>query len=318
MADDPLASAWRWILLDGNRDYFALLLTVLVFLACVGLVWGGLLAVERDAPVRSLVMTIVGGLVSFVTIVLAINQLILTQQFGTTGDYRDRLDEMRSFRKDVEEDADIPVSPAAPGAFLQEQLSAIVAAAERLHEVADGTDRTEAFATDVITSSARAHERLESADDGDAFELVSVSLDYDGSTLLHRLRTLRAAGETPGATTGPSDDLEALLEDIHVTSLYFKTVHVQQELADLSKMLLFTGTAALLWGGFVVISYENILGAGLGRAVPVLVVCSALAAAFAPFGVLLSHVLRIATVARRTTADFGPFLLQRDIPDEET
>jgi hypothetical protein len=316
MVDDPLDAAWRWILLDGNRDFLALVLTVGVFFACIGLEAVGMLAIEIDAPVRSLLTTTLGGLVSFVTIVLAINQLILTQQFGTTADYQNRFEEMRSFRSEVEADADLPVSPADPGAFLQVQLSAIVETAEGLHE-AGVCDRVESFATDVITASARAHDRLDAADGG-SFELVSVSLDYDGSTLLHRLRTLRATEDLSDAAVEPFDDLESLLEDVHVTSLYFKTVHVQQELADLSKMLLFAGTVALVWGGFVVVSYENILGAGPGRAVPILAICAALAAAFAPFAVLLSHVLRIATVARRTTADFGPFLLQRNIPDEGT
>ena len=38
--------------------------------------------------------------------------------------------------------------------------------------------------------------------------------------------------------------------------------------------------------------------------------------AVAPFAVLLAYVLRIATVARRTAADFGPLMLQREIPED--
>ncbi|MHC3439619.1 hypothetical protein ACYJ1Y_16385 [Natrialbaceae archaeon A-gly3] len=75
----------RWVLLDGNRYVLATILSA-----------------------------IVGGTLPFITIVLAINQLVLSQELGWTGDLQQRFDAMRAFRREVEETTATPVSPAAP------------------------------------------------------------------------------------------------------------------------------------------------------------------------------------------------------------
>lgn len=317
MVGGYLDAVWRWVLLDGNRNLLAGLITTIVFLGCLVAVATGLLTVEDTGPVRALLSAIIGGMVSFITIVVAIDQLILTQTFGTPGAFKGRLTEMEEFRRKVEYDADLPISPAEPSAFLREQLEATLDCTERLRENTGGDTQLTRFIANLARGSAKARRRLQEIADTNSFELLSVSIDFDASYLLHRLRSLRATGDVPSDATEGLDNLEALLEDVHITGLYFKSVNVQQELADLSKLLLYVGTGALLYGGFIVTSYENVLAATPGRVVLILVICAALTAAFAPFAVLLSHVMRIATVARRTSADFGPFLLQRQIPDEE-
>jgi hypothetical protein len=81
--------------------------------------------------------------------------------------------------------------------------------------------------------------------------------------------------------------------------------------------LLYVGFPTLLGGGFVVLAYGNLLALELHPYVYVLVVGATVTALFSPFAVLIVYVLRIATVARRTAADFGPFVLQRGLPDDE-
>lgn len=315
MVGKHVENFWRWVLLDGNRTLIAGLLSAVVFLGCLGAVVTGLLTVEDAGPVRTLLSGVIGGMVSFVTIVVAIDQLILTQTFGTPGAFRDRLDAMEEFRRKVERDADIPISPAEPSVFLRKQLEAILDCTEQLPE--STSDELAGFVADLTRGGDKARRRLRAIEDNNEFELLSVSIDFDASYLLHQLRSIRATNDVPDAATDSLDNLDALLEDIHITGLYFKSVNVQQELADLSKLLIYVGTAALIYGGFIVTSYENVLAVSPGRTALTVVVCAALTAAFAPFGVLLSHVMRIATVARRTSADFGPFLLQRQIPDED-
>nr|WP_243645233.1 hypothetical protein [Natrarchaeobius chitinivorans] len=93
---------------------------------------------------------------------------------------------------------------------------------------------------------------------------------------------------------------------------------MQQELADLSKILLYVGFPTLLGGAFVIVAYGNLLVLEFHPYVYVVVVCVTITALFSPFAVLLAYVLRIATIARRTAADFGPFVLQQQVPTEET
>ena len=92
---------------------------------------------------------------------------------------------------------------------------------------------------------------------------------------------------------------------------------MQQELADLSKVLLYVGFPALVGGAFIVLAYGNLLEMGLHPYVYVVVVSTTVTALFSPFAVLFVYVLRIATVGRRTAADFGPFVLQQRIPGDE-
>lgn len=83
MAHDVLDDLWRWVLLDGDRNLFGVHLSAGVFLACLVAVALDLLTVVNAAPVRSLLSSGIGGMVSFITIVLTINQLILAEEFGT-------------------------------------------------------------------------------------------------------------------------------------------------------------------------------------------------------------------------------------------
>ena len=87
----------------------------------------------------------------------------------------------------------------------------------------------------------------------------------------------------------------------------FKTMYVQHELATLSRRLLYVGLPTLVGGGVLVLVYPTLVETVAGRG-PLLVVAAAgITLVFLPFIVLLSHTLRIATIAART-GDFGPFV----------
>ena len=320
-----LAQAKRWLALDGDRVLIAAALLGAVFAAVVALARVGLVVATDPGPVTTLVGSMLGGMLPFITVVLAINQLILTQEFGTTGTFRERLDETDEFRRTVEDDAGVESSPATPTAFLRTLVEAVRDRATALREAcaevddAERREQVRGFADRVADEADSADETLEGATFG-TFEVVSVILDYDDSAQLDEARTLRNTRDRealPEAVADAVDDIEALLEDVHVTRLYFKTVYIQQELASLSIVLLYVGFAALLGGGFVILSYDRLVDLAANPALLTAVVAGAVTLAVAPFAVLLSYVLRIATVARRTAADFGPFMLQRDIPADK-
>ena len=64
---------------------------------------------------------------------------------------------------------------------------------------------------------------------------------------------------------------------------------MQQELADLSKILLYVGFPTLLAGAFVVLPYGNLLALELHPYVYVVVVAATITALFSPFAVLLAY-----------------------------
>ena len=89
---DPLSESpvKRWLLLDGHRLHIAGLLAGAVFGAVVALQATGVLRPRDPTAVVRLPAALVGGTLPFITIVLAINQLVLSQELGWTAGLRER------------------------------------------------------------------------------------------------------------------------------------------------------------------------------------------------------------------------------------
>ncbi|PSP54716.1 hypothetical protein BRC82_09280 [Halobacteriales archaeon QS_1_67_19] len=301
----------RWVLLDGNRHLLAAGLSLAIFAACATLGSAGLIPVTDPDTATGFVGAVVGGTLPFITIVLAINQLVLSQELGWTGELSDRFEAMASFRRRVEEWTDAAVSPAAPADFLRLIVEAVVDRAERLGRAAAGVEnpdraaRVEDFVEAVRSEGAIVAGALEEADFG-TFDALSAVLGHFNGSHLHTARTLRAeCGDDL-----PADTLDALVEllgYLAVARQTFKTLYVQHELAHLSKVLLYVGFPTLFGGGLFMMTYGRIISAVGDPTALVGVVSLVVTLVFLPFVVLLSYTLRIATIASRT-ADFGPFV----------
>ncbi|WP_139327019.1 hypothetical protein [Natronorubrum daqingense] len=314
----------RWTFLYGDRRVISGLLLLAVFAASLLLIRGGLITPAEAGDITAISAALVGGMLPFITVVLAINQLILSEEFGSTGAFFERLEETREYRKRIEDHTGYRPTPAEPSSFLRVLIESKRRTARGLQTICrDGPDdlqsRVDAFVSQTDPRDRDAIETLEGATFG-SFTVISVILHYNDPWQLQIVRQLREGhrNDLSEAADGQLERLEELLGDIHIARQYFKTVYMQQELADLSKILLYVGFPTLLGGAFVIVSYGNLLAMGLHPSVYVLVVSTTVTALFSPFAVLLVYVLRIATIARRTAADFGPFVLQQELPREET
>lgn len=308
----------RWVFLDGNRALLFTVLLVGIFLLAVLLSRIGLVTVLNATPITTLVGALIGGMLPFITVVLAIIQLTLSEEFGTTGTFRERLDETEEFRQNIEEHTNVEMSPAEPGDFLR---LLFVTIRDRTAEISESSfsSNDEQLQKDIEeymqylgTQVDQAKANLEAAQFG-TFEVVSVILDFnDARHIYNTRRILTDYAETLSDTEIEAfESIETLLDDIHIARLYFKTVYIQQELVNLSRLLLYVGFPALITGGFLILIYGNLLALSLGKPFYVLLVSAVVTIVFAPFVVLLTYVLRIATVAQWTAADFGPFLLKQ-------
>jgi len=311
--------AQRWVLLDGNRYLLTALLAGFVFLLCLGIGLADLLPVENPATATTLVAAIVGGTLPFITIVLAINQLVLSQELGWAGNLEERFDDMVAFRREVEALTDTPVSPAAPADFLQLVVEAVVerAASLRTDAVDDSAldESVDEFADAIAAEGAVVSEALEGADFG-TFDALSSVLGHFNGAHLYAARTIRTeyAADLSEDAAATLDELVALLGKLAVARQTFKTLYMQYELAHLSKLLLYVGFPTLLGGGIFLMTYGPIVAAVDDRTALVVVVSVVVTFVFLPFIVLLVYTLRIATIASRT-ADFGPFVPRVEIED---
>lgn len=309
---------WDRLLLDANRRVLATGVLVLVYAAVV--VAGALdpvplrLAVERSDPVETLFQALLTAVVTGVTLVVTVNQLVLSQELGPLGDQRERLAGATDVRRDAARVTDEAAAPADPATFLRRLVETAAARAETLAEAVDERDGTvEEFTRPLCADAETAAARLDDARFG-SFETLRAALAFDYSRHLHagrRLQGERGAALSPAASDALEDALEALslfgAGREHVKTLYF-----QWELIQLSREVLYAAVPALVTSvvGIVVLADAGtVTGTLLGVGALVWVVGAGVAVALAPFALLFAHVLRIATVARRTLA-VSPFDLR--------
>lgn len=311
LRDSPIK---RWILLDGNRYVLAALVSVAVFLATAGIGIVGYIPVTDPGTATTLVAAIVGGTLPFITIVLAINQLVLSQELGWAGELRSRFDAMTSFRQSVEDVTETAVSPAAPADFLQLLVETVVDRAERLRRTTDSVDdptltaRIDQFVEEITDEGEIVVDALEDASFG-TFDALSSVLGHFNGAHLYQARTIHTEyNDTLGDDTLETlDALIELLGHLAIARQTFKTLYTQYELSHLSKLLMYVGFPTLFGGGIFLMTYAPIIGAVGDRTALVGIVSLVVTLVFLPLIVLLVYTMRIATIASRT-ADFGPFV----------
>lgn len=304
----------RWILLDGNRYILSLLLSGVVFLLVAALVVVGYIPVTQPGTATRLVAAIVGGTLPFITIVLAINQLVLSQELGWAGELDNRFKAMTSFRREVETLTETPVSPAAPADFLQLLVETVVARAESLRPTIDELDDSdlmiemERFVAEITDEGQIVTAALEEANFG-TFDALSSVLGHFKGGHLYKARRLSTeySDELPNDACETFDELIELFRQLAVARQMFKTLYIQHELAHLSKLLLYVGFPTLLGGGIFLLTYGSVIDTVDSPLLLLFIVSTVVTLVFLPLIVLLASTLRIATIASRT-ADFGPFV----------
>lgn len=303
-----LRRARRWLLLTGDRNVVTGAITAAVFLVLLALGYGGLVDLGDDAAVRTAAGGTIPGLFTFLSVVLAINQLVLTQEFGSADEVRERIAEIRDFRRDVESLAGTEPSPIDPTGFLSlvvRSVGDVAAALERAAEDAEGEADLASFAADVRGEVDETLADLERTDVGRVGAILPV-LQYPESRQLYEVRRLRSAhgGELSAETDRTVERLTAALALFGVARTHFRTNYTQRVLARLSRLLLYVGVPGLV--AAVVLALT-----GAPDAVPpdlrAAVVSLLLAVALAPLALLSSYILRVAVVSEQTIA-VGPFV----------
>lgn len=263
-----LDAARRWLFLTGNRTAIAggLLLGILCLTGA--LVAANVVRLGPGSNLMNSLSGLISGLLTLLTVTLAINQLVLSRVFGSPGGLTSKLDGALQFRRRIEEIAGVASNPSDPGDFLGLVADALVDRAAELETAVkdaefDRADAFESYATD-LTSYA---EKLKQARDSDnTSQVLAVALDTEYADQITRTRELRAEhGERLPA--GASEQLGALLELLKAVATmrqFFKTVAIQQDLARLSRRLIYTGVVAVLVTLYLWDVHEPVGGAADG------------------------------------------------------
>ena len=291
---------------------------------------GGFRSVDR-APLLYLFSALTGGNFTLITIIVSINQLVVSQQLSTPGELRTQIAETNEYRDSVIETLPADnVAPVTPTEFLYLLLRATRESLARIEHQSENIDDGEAstdgggdapapsvatgepedatrllaeLVDDLTDHICHVEELLEASDSG-IFSALSATLTTNYSQHIYRARELQY--DHPDALTDTQDaaldQLVVLLQQIDVARQYLKTLYMQDELSRLSTRLLLVGVPAV----FVSIVMLKLFAASSGMLFSTgtftLLTDFAVTIALAPLAVVFSFVLRIAAVARRTVA----------------
>lgn len=301
-----------WILLEGDRRLVASGLVALVVGGAWTLIDGGVLAVGPDSSVASVFASgLTAGVITLLTIALSINQLVLSRVFGSVNVLTDRLDGSRALRQRVESLAGVSASPNDPADFLSLTARTLSDRADGLVAAGDGTDwdpppKLERALSDLCAYGESLDARLESTAQINTVLGVVLGTEYaENMTAVRYLRNEYAAS-MPEAIGAEFQALEELLESIAIVRQFYKTIAVQQDLATLSRLLVYSGLTALSATLFVALVYRTNAVTLPVRTLPV-VVSVGIGIVLTPLALFVAYVLRAATIARRTVS-VGPFI----------
>lgn len=316
------ANLREWILLNGNRYLLSAGVSAGVFVLCLFLGLGEVLAVERSGPVKSVAAAVIAGTITLITVVLAINQLVLSGEFGTPGDLNERFEEMRRFRKQVEELTKVDNTPATPSDFLRVLVWDLREHAVDLREMSSKRHNAElheeilVYTEDVTRNAKRVYDILEHSQ-FETFGSLTAVLDYNLSEQLYiadYFQNTKSSALSKSAKR-TLEEIQTLLKFIDVSRQYFKTLYMQRELANLSRVLLYVGFPAVVVQILTVLTVDRLLTIWTSELTRSVAVSAFVTVSLLPLTVLLTYVLRIATVAYRT-ASFGPFIPQKEQTDD--
>jgi len=306
----------RWILLDGNRWLLALGLSALTFVGFVTLGVADVIGVTKSSLVTGIFTASITGLFTLITITTSINQLVLSRVFGSPEDIAERIDSVREFRKHVEElHPQAEVSPTAPAAFLSLLVQAAIVDTDRIKSAFERSDETIPDQLDELTTvMIDLFDEVDRQLDGEnltLYETLSPILDDEYSNYLHTVRRIQATtSNLDDEQSDALDDLETVLLAINRTRHYFKTLYLHEELAEVSRLVLVSGVPALFVSYVTILSYNTPPSEGL---LPLVLVSGVMVVALFPLLILFVYLIRIATIARRTTT-FGSFTPVNEMP----
>jgi len=310
-----------WLLFEADRWLVtgALLTIVFVTLLGVGYLYPAAEnAIRTTDSVDTLFQGFLTATITGVTLVLTLNQLVLSQELGAVKDQRERMEGAMQFRRDAADVIQVPVSPSRPAQFLRALVEVSGERAEKLRdavpETVDAEFRTELeeFTGTIIENADRVAAGLDDARFG-TFDVISSALDFNYSWKIFAGRRIRERyGDLlDEESTAALDELIEALQLFGPAREHFKTLYFQWELINLSRRILVAAIPAVLVSGCMVVFFNDATYSVEIFHVETLVVVIAIAATIsvAPFMILLAYVIRIATVTKHTLS-IGPFILR--------
>lgn len=312
----------RWILLEGNRNAVTAALLSFVFAALIGIgmLWTFEMAdLVKDTPaVQTLLNTLLSGIILLVTIVVSINSIVLSHDITSVRTQENRLEATTMFQKDIGRLTETGKSPTDPASFLKLMGDVIRERGKALEASVDSTD--EEFIEEVREYVNHITETVESIDtgftasvSGAEFGILWLGLELDYGEYMDRSHSLETSfdNELSDDTRERLEELKQAFQLFTTGKEYFKTLYYSQEVSELSRTLLVVSLPAILINASAILAINaQVLPEFWVLGLPPILtfVAAVFTISLTPYVILTAYMLRLATVAKRTTAA-GPFSL---------
>lgn len=328
MAERGEDNRWKfWILISASRWTLTALSVVALFVVLVLVMHSGpstLQKILEADDVSTLFSAIVGAIITSVTLILTVTQLVISQEIGSISEQGRRLEAQKEFREGVEDTLGMDVSPSEPANFFRALVIATADQGEAILEMTDtnqfeGAPEVVTFAEGLVTHAESIQTELVDAEFG-SFAVLSAVLDYNYSQKIHEARRLRYeyGDQLDGDVAIALDNLVESLRFFGPTRGFFKTVYFQWELIDVSRAMVYSALPVLGVSAYMILAFEarQVTGTVFGIHAIYIVTSAAFAFSLIPFVLLLAYVIRILSVLKRTLAP-GSFVLRTTDRDEE-
>lgn len=308
-----LENSWlRWVFLTGNRFVVAggVLAGVAIVTGAVAFLVPGV--IREPSPLFYVFGGLIGGNLTLITVVISINQLVLSRELEAPGKLEKQLDDMREYRDKIATATDRDVLPYLPPDFMYLLLEATAQEARTLEEAVETADTAAQQEVSALAAAITEHadavtDRLEAADVR-PFKSLATTLNADYAAYVHDAERLRATHDA-ALSQAATDQLGVVVDrirDLDVAREYFKTLFLQEELAYLSRVLLYVGLPAEISSVSMLLLFATSPAGGLPTQGIPLLVTAAVTIGFAPLAVLFAFVIRLTTITQHT-APILPF-----------
>lgn len=309
-----------WVLFKGDRLAITAGAVVVVFALAMVLVRLDVVSVGPNSRIPLVFSGVIAGLLTLITVTLTINQLILSQIFGTPRELSDNLEGTRQFRKTIEALADRHSAPTEPADFISLIGETLYERTTSLQGKIDaaGTDRRDVSGqlSDIVTEA----DTLRNVD-ADEMRSIEVLEIFMGSKYARNISTVDRlqsayADRLSEDARNDLDEVMDLLEAVAITRQHYKTLLLHQTLAQLSRYITYFGACAIVISILVPLVYRSNASSMIDPQYLPWIASAGIAIGIAPLAVFLAYILRIATVSKFTLS-VGPFVPPAEKKREE-
>lgn len=302
-----VSRAINWLLLDGNRLVVAGGVLVVALVLAFAVEPFPEFTGQNVQPLFYAFSALIGGNLNLLTIVVSINQLVLTRELKSPRKFRQEVDSISKLREDVKATTDEQFAPITPANFVRdltdsmgEQADAMerVAANAGVQELTEDVDSlTTALLEDLAeTRSALDQEYLPTDDVVIALLAMDFASLYSDTCRLHATYADRLSEDERAIF----ERLATQLQLLDVTREHYKQLFTRESLSNMSRIVLYVGVPIEVFMTILLVSFVGVFESTLPAVLTPGVVYTVIILGLAPLAVVASYVLRAATIARRT------------------